>query len=88
MKTVAELKEELSKIDDDYYCHPNTLKGYVYLSEDKSLLKKPKVDSFTTDPFSARVMILKLEEDYNLNITVYDTEHYCKICITKERKDV
>ena len=84
MKTVAELKEELNKVSNDYYCHPNMLQGYTYLPSPNSSLDKPKIGSFSTDPFSARVLILKLEEKYNLSIRVYDNKHYCRICIDKK----
>ena len=49
-------------------------------------LEEPKVTKYTLDPYSARVLLLKLEEDYSLTIRVYDTDLYCLICIDKEKK--
>lgn len=88
MKTVAELKYELSRFPDDYYCHPDMMKGYIYLPQAESSIEKPVVNSIITDPYSARVLILQLEEEYNLSIRVYESKHYCHICIDKEKKDV
>ena len=53
------------------------------------LLEKPKVDKYTLDPYSARVLVLKLEQKHNLTIRVYDSKKHCMICIDKEdKKDV
>ena len=51
-----------------------------------NLLKELKVKGYGTDPYSARVLILKLEQQYNLAIRVYDNDRYCTICIDKEDK--
>lgn len=51
-----------------------------------NLLKDIKVDSYTLDPYSARVLILKLEDKHNLTIRVNETDRYCMICIDKEDK--
>lgn len=58
------------------------------IEDDKPIvLPKPKPNSFTLDHYSARVFILKLEENYNLTIKVYESGNYCMICIDKEKKD-
>ena len=44
------------------------------------------MNKYTTDPYSARVLILKLEMEYNINIRVHETHNYCMICIDKEVK--
>ncbi len=51
------------------------------------LLEEPKVEGYNTDPYSARVLILKMEEKYNLTIRVYEGDKYCNICIDKEEKE-
>jgi len=48
---------------------------------------KPKINQYTVDPYSARVLILKMEKEYNLTIRVNDSERYCTICIDKEEKE-
>ena len=83
--TIAELKAKLASYPEEYYCHPDMLKGYVYLPEPETTLDKHKVNAILTDPYSARVMILKLEEEYNLTIRIYDTSHCCQIFIDKEK---
>ncbi len=50
------------------------------------LLEKPKVTKYTVDPYSARALILNLEQQYNLTIRVHETTSYCMICIDKEKK--
>ena len=52
----------------------------------KNMLEEPDVKKYTTDPYSARVLILKLEEQYVLSIRVYDSNGSCMICIDKEAK--
>lgn len=51
------------------------------------LLEKPKIDSYTVDPYSARALILNLEKQHDLDIRVYETKHYCMVCIDKEEKE-
>ena len=87
LKTVKELKLELARIPDNMYCHPDTLKGYVYLPDPKTAFPEMTISSYTTDPYSARAKILKLENESKINIRVLETEHYCQICIDKEKKD-
>ena len=41
---------------------------------------------YTTDPYSARALILKLEIENELHIRVHDTPKYTMICIDKEAK--
>lgn len=44
---------------------------------------------YTLDPYSARVFILKMEEEFDLSIRVHDNDKYCMICIDKvEKKEV
>lgn len=74
MEAIPELKEELNDVLNEPI-------GRTCLSTDK-----PKINTFTTDPYSVRVMILKMEEDYDLSIRVYDGKHYCQICIDKGAK--
>lgn len=50
-------------------------------------LKASKPSKYATDPYSARVLILKLEQQCDISIRVYDTEHYCMISIDKEVKE-
>lgn len=50
-------------------------------------LEKPKIDSYTVDPYSARALILKLEQKYNISIRVYESAYHCIICIDKEEKN-
>ena len=53
-----------------------------------STLPKPKVNNYTVDPYSARVLILKLEEKYSITIRVHESNGYCMICVDKgARKD-
>lgn len=52
----------------------------------KSTLEKSKVDNYTLDPYSARALILKLEQQYNLTIRAHESAGYCMICIDKEEK--
>lgn len=51
-----------------------------------SKLEEPKVTKYTVDPYSARVLILKLEQQYNLTIRVHESNGYCMICIDKGGK--
>ena len=51
------------------------------------LLEEPKVGSYTTDPYSARILILNLEKEYNLTIRVCEGESTCNIFIDKEKKE-
>ena len=51
-----------------------------------SSLDKPKVSKYTLDPYSARVLILKLEQKHNLTIRVHEGNGYCMICIDKGDK--
>ena len=51
-----------------------------------STLEKPRIDKYTTDPYSARTLILQLEKKHNLTIRVYEGNKYCAICIDKEDK--
>ncbi len=44
------------------------------------------MNKFTTDPYSARALILKLEMEFNINIRVHESHNYCMICIDKEVK--
>ena len=54
-----------------------------------SLVEKPKIDKYTVDPYSAKVLITKLEQKHNISIRVYEGDKYCQICIDKEdREDV
>ncbi len=51
-----------------------------------SMNNNPKVSNYTTDPYSARVFILNLEKEYNLQTRIKDGDKYCMICIDKEKK--
>ena len=53
----------------------------------KGILDEPKINKYTVDPYSARILILKLEKEYNLTIRVCEGDKYCTICIDKERKE-
>ena len=49
--------------------------------------EKPKINKHTVDPYSARILILNLEQQYNISIRVYEGDKYCNICIDKEDKE-
>lgn len=50
-------------------------------------LKKPEIEKFTLDPYSARVFIVNLEKQHSLGIRVYDISKYCVLCIDKADKE-
>jgi len=51
-----------------------------------SIPEKPNVKKYTVDPYSARVLILQLELEYDLVIRVYESNRHINICIDKEEK--
>ena len=51
-----------------------------------SVPRKPIIDEYTVDPYSARALILLLEMHYNLTIRVYEHKKFVHICIDMEEK--
>ena len=51
-----------------------------------NLLEKPKVTHYTVDPYSARVLILQLEQQYDITIRIYEGNSHITMCIDKEER--
>ena len=51
-----------------------------------SIPEKPVIKKYTLDPYSARVLILQLEQQYYITIRIYEGNSHITMCIDKEEK--
>ena len=47
-----------------------------------------KIDHYEATPVQARLRILSMEQQYNLDVRINETDDYCMICIDKNEKSI